>query len=121
MLCWLQPSGICVTHCITVEMAKDGKAPSYHQQFVMLKGCKDYDVLNTAHPRPSKAAQAQEPGAHRIWGTDIYAQSEQRPVLNLETKEIPANAAKVKNAVTCLMRFTVIFAMHAIAVYYGPR
>eukprot|EP00775_Hariotina_reticulata_P004324 gene4324-4577_t len=102
-------------------MAKDDNAPSYHRQFMMLKGCKDYDVLNTAHPRPSRAAQAKEPGAHRILGTDIYAQSEQRPLLNLETKEIPPHAARLKNAVTCLMRFSVIVSMHAIALYYGPR
>lgn len=54
-----------------------------------MQGCKDYDVLNTAHPKPSKDAQSKVTGAHRLIGTDIYAKSEQRPLLNLETKEIP--------------------------------
>jgi hypothetical protein len=96
-------------------------ALSYHQLFAQLKGCKDYDILSTACPKPSKAAQAQEPGAHRIWGTDIYAHSEHRPLLNIDTKEISPHQAKTKNSIQNVMRFALIAALHAIALHYGPR
>jgi hypothetical protein len=94
---------------------------SYSEQFRRLKGSKDYDVLLTSHPKPSKLAQAKVQGAHRILFTDIFARAESRPLLNLETKEIPKHGAVIKNAVTCLMRLTVIVVMHSIAAYYAPR
>jgi len=94
---------------------------SYHEQFQRLKGSKDYDVLLTSHPKPSKAAQAGVKGAHKIPFSDIYAKSENRPVLDLETKEIPKSGATVKNAITCFMRLTVIVAMHSMAIYYAPK
>lgn len=94
---------------------------SYSEQFRRLKGSKDYDVLNTSHAKPSKEAQAKVKGAHKImFSDDIYAKSEARPVLNLETKEIPKKGATIKNAVTCLMRLTVILVMHSIAAIYAP-
>lgn len=98
------------------------EAPSYHQQFANLKGCKDYDVLNTACPKPSFEKQQTVEGAHEVlWSGGLFAKSEQRPLLNLETKEIPPQAAKIKNAITCLARFTVIAGMHLIALTLGPR
>lgn len=66
-------------------------------------------------------AQSKVTGARPILLTDIYAKSEPRPLLNLETKEIPPHGAKIKNAVTCMMRLAVIVAMHSIAAYMGPR
>jgi hypothetical protein len=66
--------------------------------------------------------QAKVKGAHKIpFSDNIYAKSEPRPLLNLETKEIPKSGAAIKNAVTCLMRLTVIVAMHSIAVFIAPR
>lgn len=94
---------------------------SYSEQFQRLKGSKDYDILLTSHPKPSKAAQAKVKGAHKILFTDIYAKSESRPLLDLETREIPKKGATIKNAITCFMRLTVILAMHSIAAYYGPK
>lgn len=94
---------------------------SYSEQFQRLKGSKDYDILLTSHPKPSKAAQAKVKGAHKIMFTDIYAKSESRPLLDLETREIPKKGATIKNAVTCFMRLSVILAMHSIAAYYGPK
>jgi hypothetical protein len=35
---------------------KDG-APSYHQQFKNLKGCKDYEILATPYAKPSREEQ----------------------------------------------------------------
>jgi hypothetical protein len=35
---------------------KDG-APSYSEQFRILKGCKDYDILSTPYAKPSPEAQ----------------------------------------------------------------
>lgn len=32
-------------------------APSYHQQFNNLKGCKDYEILATPYAKPSKEEQ----------------------------------------------------------------
>lgn len=72
--------GCCACRCAAPPLIPDDACP---------QGCKDYDVLNTAHPKPSKAAQAKVPGAHKLPYSDIYAKSEQRPLLNLETKEIP--------------------------------
>jgi hypothetical protein len=97
------------------------QALSYHEQFQQLKGSKDYDVLLTSYAKPSKEAQAKVKGAHKILFSDIYAKSEPRPVLDLETKEIPRKGANIKNAVTCFMRLTVILAMHSIAAYYAPK
>jgi hypothetical protein len=94
---------------------------SYSEQFSRLKGTKDYDVLLTSHPKPSKAAQAKVKGAHRIPFSDIYAKSEARPVLNLETREIPKSGAVIKNTITCIMRLAVILTMHTIAAYYIPK
>jgi hypothetical protein len=66
--------------------------------------------------------KAKVKGAHKIpFSDNIYAKSEPRPLLNLETKEIPKNGAAIKNAVTCLMRLTVIVAMHSIAAFVAPR
>ncbi|KAF6260540.1 MGDG specific palmitate delta-7 desaturase [Scenedesmus sp. NREL 46B-D3] len=97
-------------------------APSYHEQFNTLKGCKDYEILATPHAKPSREKQAKVQGAHKIpFSDNIYARSEPRPLLNLETKEIPKRGAVIKNAVTCLMRLTVIVAMHAMAVFIAPR
>jgi hypothetical protein len=94
---------------------------SYHDQFARLKGSKDYDVLLTSYPKPDRDAQSRVPGAHRVWWSDTWAKSESRPLLDLETREIPKTGAKVKNAVTCLMRLTVIVVMHSIAAYMAPR
>eukprot|EP00882_Tetradesmus_deserticola_P024721 GHRQ01027035.1.p1 GENE.GHRQ01027035.1~~GHRQ01027035.1.p1 ORF type:complete len:126 (+),score=28.70 GHRQ01027035.1:391-768(+) len=66
--------------------------------------------------------QAKVEGAHKIpFSNSVYAKSAPRPLLNLETKEIPKRGALIKNAVTCLMRFTVIAVMHTIALLYAPR
>lgn len=94
---------------------------SYSEQFQRLKGSKDYDILLTSHAKPSKEAQAKVKGAHKIMFSDIYAKSESRPLLDLETREIPKTGAKIKNTITCLMRLTVILVMHSITVYYAPR
>jgi hypothetical protein len=94
---------------------------SYHEQYQRLKGSTDYNVLLTSHAKPARDAQAGVKGAHRILWTDTWAKAEARPLLNLETREIPKRAAAVKNAVTCLMRFSVMVAMHSIAAYYAPQ
>jgi hypothetical protein len=38
---------------------KDG-APSYSEQFRILKGCKDYDILSTPYAKPSPEAQVRQ-------------------------------------------------------------
>jgi len=53
--------------------------------------------------------------------SDTYAKSEPRPLLDLETREIPKTVAEYKNAVTRLVRFLAIVAMHIITAYYAPR
>eukprot|EP00879_Flechtneria_rotunda_P027407 GHRR01029357.1.p1 GENE.GHRR01029357.1~~GHRR01029357.1.p1 ORF type:complete len:119 (+),score=21.45 GHRR01029357.1:457-813(+) len=106
--------------CKVIENANKG-TPSYHQQFQNLKGCKDYDVLKTAHPKPSREAQQKVTGAHRVLFSDVYAKQEQRPLLSIETKEIPSHGGKIKNAVTCFMRFLAITSMHSLALWWGLR
>ncbi|KIY98704.1 stearoyl-CoA desaturase (delta-9desaturase) [Monoraphidium neglectum] len=97
---------------------------SYSEAYDLLKGCKDPDVLNTAHPKLSQEAQATAPGARRIPFSDIYATGKGRSfraggLLNMPTKEIPTHGAKMKNMVTCGMRCTAIGSMHVILALYG--
>jgi hypothetical protein len=99
---------------------------SYSEAYDLLKGCKDPDVLNTAHPKLSQEAQATAPGARRIPFSDIYATGKGRSfraggLLNMPTKEIPTHGAKMKNMVTCGMRCTAIGSMHVILALYGYR
>ena len=99
---------------------------SYSEAYDIIKGCKDPDVLNTAHPRVSKELQAQVKGATRIWGSDIYVTSKGRSfnaggLLNMPTSEIPTHGAVMKNLVTCGMRCTAIGSMHIIFALYAYR
>lgn len=95
---------------------------SYSEQFQRLKGSTDCAVLKTSHPKPSRAAQAKVKGAHKItFSDDIYAKSEARPVLNLET-QIPEKVATIQHAVFCMvrmMRLIFLLVVHTIAVIYG--
>lgn len=99
---------------------------SYSEAYDLIKGCKDPDVLNTAHPKVSKDAQALVKGATRIWGSDIYATGKGREfraggLLNMPTKEMPTHGAVMKNLVTCGMRCFAIGSMHVILALYGYR
>ena len=107
-------------------MAPDATMQSYSEAYDRLKGCKDPDVLNTAHPKVSQEAQARIPGARRIAGTDIYATGKGRPfraggLLDMPTSEIPKFGAIMKNRVTCMMRCVAIGSMHTILFLWGPR
>ena len=82
---------------------------SYSEAYDLLKGSRDPAVLDAAHPKVSRKRQAQEKGATRIVGSDIYVTGKGRAfraggLLDIPTKEIPTRAAQIKNAVTCFMR-----------------
>jgi hypothetical protein len=65
--------------------------------------------------------QAKVPGARPIPFSDIYAKSEDRPLLNLETKTLEKDTARVINAVYCFMRLTIIASMHIVTFFVAPR
>uniref|UniRef100_A0A383V3J7 Fatty acid desaturase domain-containing protein n=1 Tax=Tetradesmus obliquus TaxID=3088 RepID=A0A383V3J7_TETOB len=96
-------------------------APSYSEQFRILKGCKDYDILSTPYAKPSPEAQAKEPGARAIPFSDVYAKSEDRPLLNLETTTMSKDTARIVNYVYCFMRFAIIAGMHVATFFVAPK
>lgn len=121
------------SHALKAQLVKKGEdvdrahgvqretALSYSEQFTRLKGSQHYSVLHTSHTKPSKAAQAKVKGAHKIMFSDnIYAKSEARPVLNLETKKISKTRAVFKNTITCLIRLSLLLVMHSITAIYAP-
>jgi hypothetical protein len=61
------------------------------------------------------------PGARAIPFSDIYAKSEDRPLLNLETKTFKKETASLINSVYCLMRLTIIASMHIVTIFVAPR
>jgi hypothetical protein len=65
--------------------------------------------------------QAKVPGARAIPFSDVYAKSEDRPLLNLETKTFKKDTANMLNAAYCFMRFVIIAGMHLVAVIWGPK
>jgi hypothetical protein len=99
---------------------------SFSEAFDRLKGVKDPDVLKTAHPKCSPERQAAEPGAVRIWGTDIWSKGKGRlaragGLLDIPTKDLPTHASKLKNGVVCFMRGLCLGATHVAFLYYAPR
>jgi hypothetical protein len=99
---------------------------SYSEQYDRLKGCKDPEVLEQTHPKPSKELQAKVPGASRIWWTDIFTTPKGRTfnaggLLNAPTSSFPEGAAKVKNVVTCIMRSLIIPLPHIWLLYFAAR
>jgi hypothetical protein len=44
-------------------------APSYHEQFNNLKGCKDYDILATPYAKPSREEQVGSSSSQSRCGT----------------------------------------------------
>ncbi|GBG00001.1 hypothetical protein Rsub_12728 [Raphidocelis subcapitata] len=98
---------------------------SYSEAYDLLKGCRDPEVLKTAAPKVSKAAQALEKGAARIPGSDVYAVPKGRAfaaggLLDMPTKEIPTRGAVLKNRVTCGMRCVAIGGAHLVLAVWGP-
>jgi hypothetical protein len=48
-------------------------APSYHEQFNNLKGCKDYDILATPYAKPSREEQVRSSNSLQIWCGNVLA------------------------------------------------
>jgi hypothetical protein len=99
---------------------------SYSDAYDALRGTRNPRVLDAAHPKLSRAAQAATKGASRIPGSDVYATPKGRAfaaggLLDVPTAEIPPAMAVVKNRVTCLMRCVAIGSVHAAVLLWGPR
>jgi len=78
--------------------------------------CADLDVLNTAHPKPSRSAQAKAPGAKRMPLTsDIYVRSEQRP-LALAPRSINKEALSARLKVIFAERYLGFILLHAFVL-----
>jgi hypothetical protein len=70
-------------------------------------------VLNTAHPKPSRAAQAKVPGAKRVpFTSDIYVRSENRP-LALAPRSIDKETLSAKLKVIFAERYLGFILLHA--------
>lgn len=65
--------------------------------------------------------QAKEPGARAIPFSDVYAKSEDRPLLNLETTTMSKDTARIVNYVYCFMRFAIIAGMHVATFFVAPK